>query len=68
MYLCYRYAFKFLEEVNPVIDTQELEAMHEEVEQEQKSWEQDLLQRIKEQEQQRMDDDHDDSLFYEVVT
>ncbi len=51
-----------------MIDTHELEAMHEEVEQEQKSWEQDLLQRIKEQEQQRMDDDHDDSLFYEVVT
>jgi hypothetical protein len=69
-----RYAFKFLDEVNPVVDAQELEAMHEEVEQEERQWERDVLQRIKKeelllaQEPPAPSAQDEELLFYEVVT
>jgi len=49
--------------VNPIIDESELKALHEEVETDQKEWEQDVLARIR-VEEDRMDED---VLFYEVV-
>jgi len=59
-----RYAFRFLDIVNPIIDESELKALHEEVETDQKEWEQDVLARIRVEEEDRMDED---VLFYEVV-
>ncbi len=50
--------------MNPIIDESELKALHEEVETDQKEWEQDVLARIRVEEEDRMDED---VLFYEVV-
>lgn len=68
-----RYAFKFLDEVNPVVDAHVLEALHEKVEQEERQWEQDVLQRIKKEELMLqptplISSPDDELLFYEVVT
>jgi len=60
-----------LNEVNPVVDAQEMEAMHEEVEQEEMQWQQDVLQRIKKEElllQEQPNGEDEDLLFYEVAT
>ncbi|KAL6060479.1 Pharynx and intestine in excess protein 1 [Balamuthia mandrillaris] len=60
-----RYAFKYLDEVDPVVDLHELEALREEAEIKEKEWELDVLERIRQEEEQRMEED-DEMLFYEV--
>ena len=60
-----RYALNFLEVVNPVIDQESIEAMHNEVDFQEKAWELDKLKRLKEEEEERMSED-DEVLFYEV--
>jgi len=58
-----RYALKYLEIVNPVADQKKDE---EPLEFNENVWELEALQKIKEEEEQRMDED-DEVLFYEVV-
>jgi len=60
-----RYALNFLEVVNPVLDQESIEAMHNEVEFQEQAWELEKLKRLKEEEEERMSED-DEVLFYEV--
>ncbi len=58
------YALKFLETVNPQVVGEPI--VDKELQFDDKAWELEMLQKIKEEEDQRMDED-DEVLFYEVV-
>jgi hypothetical protein len=55
-----------LEEVTPVVSSSELSALHANLESQQQDWELSTLQKLKEEEETRNDED-DEMLFYEVV-
>jgi E1A-binding protein p400 len=60
-----RYAVKFLEEVNPVIDKEALALQSEFIEAEEKEWERDTLRRLQEgqrSDDEELDDDDDDDI------
>ena len=62
--LC-RYAYRFLEEVVPIVDTEQMEELHEMVEDQAAQWKRDTLKRIRDTEHSM--DQGDDQLYYEVV-
>jgi len=61
----YRYAIKFLEVLNP-LDMSKYELLDNEVEFEQQDWELESIQKLKDEEEVKNDQD-DEVLFYEVV-
>ena len=61
----YRYAYRFLEEVTQVVNEEEMEELHEMVEDEAEKWKRDTLKRIKDTENSM---EGGERLYYEVVS
>jgi hypothetical protein len=60
-----RYALRFREVVDPIVDAIEAQREVEQLNFQEQEWEFERLQRLKEEEERRMDED--DEVFYEVV-